>query len=295
MIDFIIKAKAKHQDKYDYSLVDYKNNKIKIKIICQKHGIFEQVPKSHTSGNGCPKCANNAKLGSDKFIIEANIIHSNKYDYSLVKDYKNSYSYVSIICPKHGIFDQMVGSHLHSKNGCPDCADNIRLTTDKFITRAKEIHGNKYDYSLVDYKTNKTKVKIICPNHGIYLQIPNSHLSSKTGCPICKESKGEKEITFFLASRNIRFDKQKTFENCKNINKLPFDFYLQDLNICIEYDGEQHFVAKDVWGGEETLKYIQKNDIIKNKYCKDYNIKLIRISYKENVSAALIFLTNRDF
>ena len=151
---------------------------------------------------------------------------------------------------------------------------------DKFKNNAKLIHHDKYDYSLVEYINNKTKIKIICKEHGVFEQSPSHHLNG-VNCPICNLSKGEIEIINYLKVNNTTYISQKRFKDCKYKKTLPFDFYLPNKNICIEYDGEQHYQIKEHWGGEKEFKTIQIKDNIKTKYCKDNNIKLIRISYYE--------------
>ena len=163
----------KHNYKYDYSLVEYKTLRDKVKIICKTHGIFEQRLDSHKI-SGCPKC-NSIKLSNEIFIEKANKIHNNKYDYSLV-NYINIITKVKIICQTHGTFELIPDSHLHKKRGCPMCSEK-RLNTEIFIEKCKNIHGEKYDYSLVDYKNNHTKIKIICKKHGIFEILSNNHLS----------------------------------------------------------------------------------------------------------------------
>jgi very-short-patch-repair endonuclease len=133
---------------------------------------------------------------------------------------------------------------------------------------------------------------VICQkqNHGEFNVTPNDHINSGTGCPICKESKGEKFITQLLDNNNIVYTKQKRYNDCKGGNgkyskKLPFDFYLLDNNILIEYDGRQHF--QPVYG-EEQLNKQKQLDNIKNQYCEKNNIKLIRIPYTmKNVDVEL--------
>ena len=192
--EFIKRAKEIHGDKYDYSKVDYKNTKTKVTIICPTHGKFGQTPSLHLQGQGCPKCSNNVRLTTKEFIKNAKEIHADKYDYSKV-DYKNSSTKVCIICSDHGEFEQRPGDHLKGK-GCPRCgvvssSDKNRSNTENFIEKAIEIHGNRYDYSKVDYKSATTKVTIICPTHGKFEQTPNNHLRSQ-GCPDCGlESRSE--------------------------------------------------------------------------------------------------------
>ena len=126
--DFINRANKIHNNKYNYTKVDYNNSKTKIKIICKVHGIFEQRPDIHLSNKGCPKCANNKKATTIKdFINKANKVHDNKYDYSLV-DYKNNKIKIIIICPTHGEFYQNPNDHLQGR-GCPKCANNKKATT----------------------------------------------------------------------------------------------------------------------------------------------------------------------
>jgi len=338
---FILNANSKHNYKYDYSIVEYINSQTKVKIICPKHGIFEVKPNNHTQKSGCPKCKGDliSKLkvkNTEQYIIDAKKVHGDKYDYSIT-DYKKSHDKIKIICHIHGIFEQKPNNHLNGQD-CPRCIDNnIKSSTEEFIKRAKEIHGNKYDYSLVNYKNNKTNVKIICDGK-IYEQSPKSHLKGinvksltkkefiiksreshgnkydyslvefdntndyikiicpihgifekmcythyKCGCPICSESIGEKKVRLFLNSKSIKYKSQMKFNDCKNIKKLSFDFYLYDYNICVEYDGKQHFEPNDFFGGLESyLKQIE-NDEIKNEYCKNGNIRLIRIRYDEDI------------
>ena len=285
---FIKKSKEIHGNSYDYSLVEYINNYTKVKIICPLHGVFEQTPNSHLSNkNGCSKCGGTKKLTNNEFIEISNKIHNNFFDYSLT-NYINNKTKVEIICPIHGVFKQKPINHTSLRQACPKCGGTEKLTNEKFIELSNKIHNNKYDYINVDYINNTKKVKIICPIHGVFEQTPNSHLRG-SGCPICKTSKGELEIQRILYNKNIKYITQYTFDNCKNKRKLPFDFYLPDYNMCIEFDGKQHYETIKYWGGEETLIKTKNNDKIKTNYCKNNNIKLIRIKYNECIDDILIF------
>jgi len=288
--DVINKFMNIHINKYDYSLVDYKNMRTKIKIICPIHGVFEQLPSTHLNGCGCNKCAiilksNNLKLSKKDYIKRSNIIHKYKYDYSLM-EYIDSYTKIKIICPIHGIFEQNANSHLLG-TGCPSCKKVKKLTNDEFINRSNHIHCNLYDYSLTDYKNIQTKVKIICPIHGIFKKSPAKHLNG-SGCNKCKQTKGEKQVRLFLENNNINYELEKKFKNCKNILPLSFDFYLPLHNTCIEYDGIQHFKPIKIFGGETELEKTKLRDQIKTEYCKNNNIKLIRIKYNEEIDKILL-------
>lgn len=290
--EFIKKSQDIHKEKYDYSKVEYVSNNVKVKIICPTHGEFLQRPNDHVSKKvGCPACSGRGRT-SEQFISELKKVHGNEYDYSKVI-YTGIDNEIIISCKSHGDFLQSAYTHIKG-SGCPKCKgekmSNRQLSTlSYFIERAQKIHGEKYDYSLVDYKKGTMKVQIKCKQHGIFEQIPDSHLQGR-GCPSCSESKGEKMISKILSDLNIDYLREKKFEDCKGkVHKLPFDFYLPDYNICIEYDGEQHFKLKNnsFGAGEEKSKInfekLVQNDKIKNEYCVNNNILLIRIRYDENI------------
>ena len=288
--EFIKKSKLIHGNKYDYSLVEYKIGTIKVNIICPIHGMFEQKPREHLTGCGCEKCKGRLVKDTKSFIEQSNIIHHNRYDYSLV-NYVGTEIEVEIICNLHGVFKQTPHHHLDGIN-CPDCSHNKKLTTDIFIEQSKKMHGDKYDYSLVNYKNSRTKtVQIICDKHGTFNQIPYEHKNG-SGCPYCKESSGEREIRKYLVDNNIEFETQKYLEGCKHINKLKFDFYLPYYNLCIEFDGEQHKRRFRFEKNNDGLSVRQKRDQIKNEYCKNNNIRLLRIEYNDNIYEKLFELLN---
>jgi len=284
--DFIIKSNNIHKNKYDYSLVIYINNRTKIKIICPIHGVFEQLPMNHIKGVGCSKCSNNKPLTTDEFILKSNHIHNNEYDYSLTI-YEKSNKKVKIICPIHGVFEQKPNNHL-SGTKCPKCKGGVLRDKNYFIEKSQEKH-TKYDYSLVEYINMRTNVKIICPIHGVFEQRPSHHIDG-VGCPYCSESKGEKEIEIFLLNNEIEYSRQKKFDDCKNVRKLPFDFYLPEYDMCIEFDGRQHFESIDYFGGDKHLEYVKNNDFIKETFCKENNIKLLRIKHDDNVLEKLNYI-----
>ena len=279
---FVTKARDVHGAKFNYSLVDYKNNKTKVKIICLVHGIFEQTPNHHLSGHGCKKCGNietavQQTSNTRDFIRKALEVHKSIFDYSLV-NYRGNKVKVKIICKEHGVFEQTPNNHLSKKQGCPSCYGNKKHTTEEFIEKVEIIHKNKFDYSLVRYIRSTDKIKIICPKHGVFEQQAHSHLCG-IGCPICKASKGEHRISKWLETNNTKFVREKTFSNCQGKQRpLPFDFYLPKYNLCIEYDGRQHF--QPVFG-TETFVNTQQTDSIKDKYCKNSDIELLRIPYQE--------------
>ncbi|MFA5585596.1 MAG: DUF723 domain-containing protein [Saccharofermentanales bacterium] len=282
--NFIKRSSIIHNNQYDYSIVDYIDNKTKIKIICPIHGIFEQTPHAHLNGQKCPKCQDTKKTNLDFKQISKNK-HNNYYDYSLV-NYINNKTKVNIICPKHGIFKQRPDDHLNG-HGCIKCSGKLRNNLKDIISKSNEIHNNLYNYDKSIYINNKTKMIVTCPKHGDFKVTPNNHINKKSGCPKCKESIGERTIRLFLEDNNIKYIIQKRFKNCKYKLSLPFDFYLMDYNICIEYDGIQHFKSLKFFGGYKRLNEQKIKDSIKNNYCLNNNIKLYRISYKDDINIKL--------
>ena len=282
----IEKFKKVHGDKYDYSFIEYINSFTKIKIICPTHGLFLQTPSSHSTGKGCSKCVKHKNFTQNIAIEQFHKKHNNKYDYSLV-EYKLNNDKIKIICPieNHGIFEMTSNAHF-SGRGCPKCGKNYRFKTNEIIDEFKHIHGNRYDYSLVEYKNAHTKIKIICQKHGEFEQEPNSHKCG-VGCPSCLSSKGESEIRKTLNLNNIKFIPQFKFNNCKRINKLSFDFYIPSKNMLIEFNGIQHYKALEFFGGDKSFKLTQIRDAIKNEYCKNNNITLIIIKYDESIEKVL--------
>ena len=180
--DFICRAKKLYGDKYNYSRVNFINTSIKICVICPEHGEFWITPHNFLNGHKCPACSGLQRITKDVFISRSNEIHHNKYDYSKV-EIKGANNKVCIICPEHGEFWQKAIYHYRGY-GCPVCGGNLRLTTEEFIKKAKEIHGNEYDYSKAECKGNKEKVCIICSKHGEFWQSPNNHLRGAR-CPGC--------------------------------------------------------------------------------------------------------------
>lgn len=283
--EFIKKAKEIHGDLYDYSLVIYKRSKSKVKIICRSHGEFEQIPYAHLQGQGCMKCSTTNSYDTNGFIKKAKEIHGDLYDYSLV-EYTNNKAKVKIICKEHGIFSTKPNVHLLGSK-CSKCSKKYNYSTEEFIEKAREVHGDKYDYSLVEYKNNKDNVKIICPMHGVFKQNLINHIINGHNCTLCRESSNEAKIHMLLDDMDINFLREYRFNDCRDIRPLPFDFYLEQYNMCIEYDGLQHFKAIDFFGGVEAFNSRVKKDKIKDNYCRSNNIKLLRLSGNDNIKEVL--------
>jgi very-short-patch-repair endonuclease len=219
------------------------------------------------------------KLTKQEFIDKVKPLHSIEYSYP--DEYIHSRIKMTITCPIHGDFKQTPFQHMRGM-GCPHCRiDKIKkyatYNNQEFIDKVNKTHNNKYTYKYVS-ETDKFIIAI-CPIHGEFTQSRKQHLIGH-GCQLCKSSKGELKVKKFLEDNNIKFIPQHTFNDCLGIkNKLPFDFYLPEYNVLIEFDGKQHYCG---WNNRiDSLNEIQETDAIKNKYCADNCIRLLRISYKE--------------
>ena len=207
---FVERAKSIHGDRYDYSKVNYVNNRTKVCIVCPKHDEFWQKPNSHLRGVGCPLCAVERRTSKQTYTIETFLKlaiekHGEKYDYSGI-NYVDTNTKICIICPKHGPFWQKPAAHIQGQ-GCPQCGvDRIKskrsYSLADFLKFAKEKHGDKYDYSKVDYVNSRTKVCIICPEHGEFWQNPNCHIQGNS-CPICAGSKKSSTGQFVKKANNV--------------------------------------------------------------------------------------------
>ena len=280
---FISKANVKFNNRYDYSNATYINSSTKIEIKCVMHDTsFLQVPSEHLRGkNACNLCKKPSKeikeklpknknkiLSNGEFITRSIKAHSNKYDYSLV-NYVNSKTKIKIICPIHGVFEQAPVSHIRGK-GCYLCGKDelkkkISFTKSEFIDKAILAHGNKYDYSLVNFVNTHTKVKVLCPKHGVFEQLPYDHIS-KHGCEKCTSSisNSEQEINDFLNDNNIN-----TITSSKSIIKpQQLDIYIPSHNLAIEFNGLY-------WHSEEYLN--QNYHLNKTELCEKQGIQLIHI------------------
>ena len=303
---FIERARKIHGDKYDYSLVDYKNLSTPVQIICHEkddngneHGVFLQTPRNHLEGDRCPKCFKSVKRTQEQFLTQAKAVHGDKYDYSK-SIYKSNKTPIVITCPKHGDFVQTPLYHLQG-HGCQKCyyeraGQTAKKSFDDFVKEAKQIHGDKYDYSKVEYVNRKTPVVIICPKHGEFLQTPEKHLNRGQGCPLCSESHMERLCALTFEKQGIPYEREKKFDWLVNKQKLPLDFYLPDYKIAIECQGEQHYRVYDVFGGKDMLSKRILIDELKNKLCCQNGIKMYYLTHSLTImSVSNIYNSENTF
>ena len=190
--DFIRRSQQLHGDKYDYSRVKYLGSAEKVEIICPIHGAFWQAAVSHmTTGLGCAKCSFEARgiaqrKSLDEFVQAARKVHGNKYSYDKAQ-YINNETKLIITCREHGDFEQSPAPHISQMSGCPQCAHQFPLDTERFIELVRRVHGDAYRYDKTDYANIHSKVVITCPEHGDFTQQASAHKRGQ-GCPSCAKT-----------------------------------------------------------------------------------------------------------
>lgn len=275
--EFIQHATKRHGKRYKYDKVQFINTATPVKIGCHKHGYFMQEPYTHYGkGAGCPKCAIEKNgMSTEEFLYRCKKVHGVRYDYSKVR-YKTGLKPVTIICKKHGPFKQEARVHMEG-SGCKKCfLESNRSDKAEFITKSIELHGNRYDYSKVIYRDNKTKVVVICKQHGEFKIQPNAHLAVRGGCPRCSESKGESRIRLFLTKLGVEFVQEYRIEPYR----YRYDFYVPKVNLLIEYHGEQHYRPVSIFGGEAGYKKTVKRDKVKREVARRSDYKMLTVSYR---------------
>jgi len=250
-------------------------------LICD-HKFDVDTYKHLNQKSRCPKCFKKEKLSVD--IIRNRIFDLYRNEYELL-----SKSYISIdkkLTIKHNkcgnIWDITGNNFLNKKNRCPKCFKPDKYTISSIQEKSDLFHNNEYEILSKEYINSNHKILISHKKCGFQWKVfILNHLNKKTGCPKCYSSKGEMEILNFLELNNIKYIREYKFEGCLSIKKYPlkFDFYCPLLNLCIEFDGEQHFRSIEHFGGNDKLIETKNNDLIKNEYCKDNDMKIIRIPY----------------
>lgn len=223
------------------------------------------------------------RLTQEEVIKRFRVIHGDKYDYSKV-EYVNKRTKVTIICPEHGEFDILPENHYGKiPQGCWPCgikssAKTRTNSTENFIKKSIEKHGDLYNYSKVVYKYAQEKVTIVCKIHGEFEQKACDHTQGR-GCWQCRHSRGEATIAKILSKHGIGYEQEHSFNDLKSERGRPlrFDFRL-DNGVLIEYDGQQHFEESTGYY-KGKLEKIQSRDKQKTEYCEINGLTLLRIPY----------------
>lgn len=241
----------------------------------------------------CSECMQNIQRKYE-FNTVKEILYINNYEMINDSEYINAGSSITCKCLVCGnIMKTSLGSIISGRK-CGKCAGNKNYTHEEFIDKLNDKYGNEY-IVLDKYikMTNYITIQRTTCGH-IFPITPHNLLNHDRGCPICKESHGEKRIRRFLNKNNIHYIRQYKFDDCRNINCLPFDFAIIDDNnnvlLLIEFDGQQHEKPYDFFGGEEVFIKTKINDEIKNNYCINNNIKLLRIPQSKRCSIEIILI-----
>jgi protein-arginine kinase activator protein McsA len=272
---FILRAKKIHGNLYNYDKVKYVNGNTSVTIVCEKHGDFNQKPRQHLAGQGCPECGKNKcvphKMLHKDFIQRVKDIYGNKYDYP--EEYKGSQTKIKIICREHGEFYQMP-SCLWRGIGCPKCGNKKKGAPwgfIEFLQRARQLHGDKYEYVEYSFVRMRDMVNIICPTHGEFSQVAQAHIAGQ-GCPKCGNtfSKGELEITEWLTS--LGFHVVQRIRSILSSGK-ELDIYIPDFKLAIEYNGLYWHSSRS----SDDKEFIKNRHIIKTNECCSLGIRLIQL------------------
>lgn len=290
MNDYIERAKAVHGLEYMYRKTEFVSWSTRIIITCRRHGDFDMLPRIHLRGSICYDCELLAK--KEYFLERAIKKHNNKYNYDKVV-YVNMNTKVIIKCPIHGNFEQLPTGHM--KQGCRDCgiknaADGKRKTPKQFIKEARQIHGDKYDYSLVVYNNSETPVSIICDIHGLFNKIPNDHIRG-SGCAHCARQKSRKTyskaaidwIESISKKSNIDIEHAENGgEHSIKNSRYRADGYCAKTNTVYEYNGciyhgcRKCFNQNEINGiAKKPNKELYARTLKKQKFIKDQGYKLV--------------------
>lgn len=297
--EFERRSNEKHDFKYDYSQAIFKNVEIPVEIICPVHGSFFAKPHGHMAGFGCDKCRNTYRLDSEDFIKRSKEKFGETFDYSLV-EYVNTDTPVILSCSTYGSFEITPREHLRCKSGYnkdirrkyidtvvgleprPGFSSNwIPDTLEDFISKAKEVHGDLYEYSKVEYKTIKTDVEIICKKHGSFWQSPHNHYRG-SGCMKCfcasGESKPEKKLKELL--KDFEIDSHN-----RDLLGVEIDLYVLEYNVGIEVNGIYHHSDNVV---KSKTSHLNKTNLALGKDLKLFHFTDAEVNNKSDIIISMI-------
>lgn len=248
-------------------------------LVCQFE--WKAKPFNILQNNDCPNCSGIQKKTTEIYKEELKEVNPNVIP---LEDYIGAREPIKHLCLIHNFEWVTSPTCILRGCGCPECSKEkiskaLKKTKEQYM---KELEGTGKNIILIDdYIDALTPVMHKCTKCGTTWKASPGNILYSTGCPHCNISKGESVIEKWLISKNISYESQKRFPDCKDKKTLPFDFYLPDYNKAIEFDGEQHYKPIKYFGGEKRLEYLQKHDKIKDDFCKENGIPLLRIPYNK--------------
>lgn len=283
--------KIKYQNKYGQKYVkfldeknidlleEYIDNSTKIKHRCRTcNHEWKTTPATALQAIGkiCPKCSGVYKMTEEEFLYEL----ENRYpkQFIIKSNFTGLSNNIEADCLKcSGEISKTAHSLL--ENGCKTCSLN-EINSQQFYEKLNNIFGEDI-ISESDYINSNTKMKFYKRSCNHHFCITPNHLLDRQNCPKCNKSIGEQRIEKFLIKNNIEYVEQKSFDDLRGIKNglLPYDFYLPQYNLLIEFQGEQHDHPIEHFGGEEKFKIQQEHDHKKRVYSKLHNFQLLEIWY----------------
>ena len=271
----------------NYTLIsdekDYKNAQSKLDVICANDHKIKMSWNSFQRGTRCRECSK-IRIGESlrkDFNDVVNILKENGYEY-LEGEYVNNLSKLKLRCSNGHEFFSTYGKIQSTGRGCAKCSRALNDSKKRLSNENVNEYINSLNYKWISgfYKNNESKLNIVCDKgHEFTSRLGN--LKSGNRCPSCRISKGESKVRDVLEKYNIEFKQHYKFDDCIFYKKLTFDFYLPSHNIIIEYDGVFHYQIIKGKGGVDSFIDGKIRDTVKNVYCENNNIKLIRIPYWE--------------
>lgn len=268
-------------------LKPYKNTRTKLVYYHVDCGEIHTIrPDDFLHGRRCPSCS---KIKRNQSLTKSNAewlkqVHDLTGDeYEFLDPYAGNHTPIRYRHRVCGKIRTMAPSNFLSGHRCSYCA-GLYEDTETYREKLKELYGNEYSL-LSEYKRANKMVKI---RHNVCGYEWNTNatnfIQGKSHCPRCQESSGERTISQILDAKHVKYIQQYVFDDCRYKRPLPFDFYLPDYNLCIEYDGKQHYVKNEFFNEHDPFKERQIKDHIKNKYCKEHGINMLRIPYNHTQS-----------
>lgn len=268
------------QSKGDYILLsEYKGATKNIVVKHLKCGtVYNVTPTRFREGTRCPNCAIKNRTKTEE-TFKKELLDLGKGEYELLSNYINSYTSVRLKHKNCGTIYEVRPNDFISGRRCPYCGGG-RLRKDWLKRKLSSVNSNVK--ILGEYKDNKSPIEVACKLCNNVWKPTTSNLLQGYGCPICNESHGERYIRNYLDKHNIVYEPQKRFNGLKDKQPLSYDFYLPKQKVLIEYQGQQHYEAKDYFGGKEQLNKQQYHDKLKREYAQRYGYTLLEPTYKLN-------------
>lgn len=254
------------------------NHKIECRCLIDGHE-WSPLADKLIRGSGCPKCAKNHRLSNDEFVNRLRIVNNNIIP---LDEYDGSVTKIRFRCEIDGYIWSAKPHLILSGEGCPKCAKRATVTQEEFLERVKNV--NDSIIPLEEYIDASTPIRFQCKRDGNIWRARPYNIYNGSGCPVCNESKGEKNIRIYLQNNRIDFIAQKEFDGLIGLGggNLKYDFYIEDINLLIEYQGVQHERPVNFernGNAEERFEYRQEHDRRKREYAKSHNIDLLEIWY----------------